>query len=140
MIETIIQQYLSPVALWFVGLFSPAEWKAFILLICVTIAGTHTIKVAWRRSHLRGGSHADVYIISALLGAVSAYFLWPVGFSWWVPAILAGPASAMAFKLAFFLIKKLSPGLAATLNLDRRKQDLGPPPDGVPRRKEDAEP
>lgn len=138
MIETLIQQYLSPVALWFVGLFTPAEWKAFILLICVTIAGTHTIKVVWRRSHLRGGSHTDVYIISALLGAVSAYFLWPQGFSWWVPAILAGPASALAFKAAFFLIKKLSPDLAATLNLDRRKRDAGPP-GGFPRRATDED-
>lgn len=138
MIETLIQQYLSPVALWVVGLFAPAEWKAFILLICVTIAGTHTIKVVWRRSPLRGGSHTDVYIISALLGAVSAYFLWPVGFSWWVPAILAGPASALVFKAVFFLIKKLSPGLAATLNLDRRKRDAGPP-GGFPRRTTDKD-
>lgn len=136
--ESMIQQYLSPVVLWFVGLFSPAEWKAFILLICVTIAGTHTIKVVWRRSHLRGGSHTDVYLISALLGAVSAYFLWPAGFSWWVPAILAGPASALAFKAAFFLIKKLSPGLATTLNLDRRKRDAGPP-GGFARRSTDDE-
>lgn len=137
MIETLIQQ-LSPVVLWFVGLFTPAEWRSFILLICVTIAGTHTIKVVWRRSRLRGGSHTDVYIISALLGAVSAYFLWPSGFSWWVPAILAGPASALAFKAVFFLVKKLSPGLAATLNLDRRKRDAGPP-GGFPRRATDED-
>lgn len=138
MIETLIQQYLSPVVMWLVGLFAPVEWRAFILLICVTVAGTHTIKVVWRRSHLRGGSHADVYLVSALLGAVSAYFLWPAGFSWWVPAILAGPASALVFKAVFFLIKKFSPGLAATLNLERRKRDIGPP-GGFPRRPSDKE-
>lgn len=137
MVETLIQ-YLSPVVLWFVGLFTPAEWKAFILLICVTIAGTHTIKTVWRRGPMRGGSHAHVYVISVVLGAISAFFLWPEGFSWWVPAVLAGPTSALVFKVAFFLIKKFSPGLAATLNLDRRKRDIGPP-GGFPRRPSDRE-
>jgi len=135
MIEA-LQQYLAPAAQWLVGLFSPAEWKAFILLIAVTIAGTHTIKLAWRRSSLRGGSHLDVYIVSALLGAVSAYFLWPPGFSWWIPAILAGPSAALVFKVAFFAVKKFAPGLAASINADRRRRDIGPP-GGFPRREGD---
>ena len=66
--------------------------------------------------------------------------MWPPGFSWWIPAVLAGPAAVLTFKLAFWLLKKFIPDFAATLNMDRRKQDMGPPPNGVgPRREEDKD-
>lgn len=140
MIDALIQQYLVPVVLWFVGLLTPSEWRSFVLLIGVTIAATHTVKVAWRLSPLRGGSHSQVYLASAVIGFAAAPFMWPSGLSWWVPAIMAGPVAALVFKVAFAILKRFVPDFAASLNMDRRKQDLGPPPDGVPRRKEDQAP
>ena len=124
---TFITQYIGTIATWFVGLFTPAEWKAFILLIGVTLAATHTIKIAVRLSNFRGGSHAHVYMISAIVGFISAPFIWPTGFSWWVPAVLAGPASAIVFKLVFFIIKKYAPGLASNINAERRRNEKTPP-------------
>lgn len=141
MIETLIQQYLAPVVLWFIGLFTLAEWRAFVLLIAVTISATHTVKLVWRLSPVRGGSHGQVNLASAIIGFSAAPFVWPSGFSWWIPAVLAGPVSVLVFKISFWTLKKFMPGFAATLNMDRRKEDMGPPPDGIgPRRKEDKDP
>jgi hypothetical protein len=127
MLETLIQQYLAPVVSWLTGLFTAAEWKAFVLLIGVTLSGTHTIKIIWRLGPMRGPTHRHVYLASAGFGFVAAAFLWPAGYSWWIPGVLAGPVAAVAFKLGFYFIKRFAPGLAATLNADRRRRQHSPP-------------
>lgn len=127
MIETLIQQYLAPVAGWFVGLFTPAEWKAFMLLIGVTLAGTHTLKLFWRRGKLRGPSHRQVYLLSAAIGFFAAWPIWPAGFAWWIPGVLAGPVSALLFKAGYYLLRRFAPGLANALNANRRHLAAGPP-------------
>lgn len=135
MIETLLQQYLAPVAAWFAGLFTPAEWKAFILLIGVTISATHTAKIVWRLAPVPGPAHAHVYLLSAALGFAAAPFIWPPGFNWWIPGVLAGPCAALAFKAGFFVLKKFAPGLAAALNADRRRDRMAAAPGGIERRK-----
>ena len=121
-----------------IGLFSPAEWKALIWLMVITLAATHTIKVAWRLSPIRGASNGAVYLIAAVVGFVSAYFIWPSqSVPWFIAGVTAGPASNVAFKIAFALLEKFLPGVSSAVNFDRRKADSGAPPDGIPRRKED---
>lgn len=137
MIETILQQYIAPMVSWFFALFTPQEWRAFVLLIGVTLAATHTIKIAWRLSPLRGSSHGHLYLVSALVGFLSAPFIWPPELSWWVPAVMAGPVAAIVFKVAFYFLKKLSPGLANVVNIERRQRDIGPPAYGTQTRKTD---
>jgi hypothetical protein len=136
MIDPLIQQYIIPVLMWIAGLFTSAEWRSFLLIVGITIAATHTIKIAWRHSPLRGGSPGHLYLISAVIGFMASGILWPT-MNWWIPGIIAGPASALIFKIAFSLLKRFVPGFAAKLNMERRKQVLGPPPGGV-RRKEDG--
>jgi hypothetical protein len=134
MLETLLQQYLAPLAQWVAGLFTPAEWKAFVLLIAVTLAATHTIKVIWRLAPISGPSHRQVYLVTAGIGFLVAWPIWPAGFDWWIPGVLAGPAAALAFKAGFYLIKKFAPGMAAAINADRRRREVGPP-GGFERRK-----
>ncbi len=136
MIESLIQQYLS----WFVGLFAPAEWKAFVLLLAVTIAGTQIIKVCWRFLPIPADRltyrHSVLYLLTCLMGLGLAAAIWPPGYSWWIPGILAGPASAVVFKIGFAVLRKFAPSVAASFNADRRRDDRGPP-GGFPRRKGD---
>jgi len=138
MIETLLQQYIVPLVVWFVSLFTAAEWRAFVLLIGVTLAATHTIKIAWRLSPYRGSTHGQVYLASAFVGFMSAPFIWPPGFSWWIPAVMAGPAAALTFKVAFYFLKKFAPDAANIVNVERRLREQGPP-GGFPRRKSDKE-
>lgn len=129
MIETPVQQYLATVVEWLAGLFTPAEWKAFVLLIGVTISSTHTAKIVWRLAPVPGPRDSQVYLVSAVIGFTAAAFIWPAGFSWWVPGVLAGPSAALIFKAGFFVLKKFAPELAAALNADRRREDSEPPCD-----------
>lgn len=137
MIETLIQQYLSPLVLWFAGLFTPAEWKAFVLLIAVTIAVTQITKVFWRVLPIPADrltyKHSILYLITCATSLLVAACLWPPGFSWWIPGIVGGPAAAIVFKLGFSLVRRFSPEVAASFNADRRRLSMGPP-SGIERR------
>ncbi len=133
MIDPILERALN--------LFTPAEWRTVIWLLLCTLALTHTLKVLWRLSPLKGGGDGAVQIIAIVSGFIAAFLLWPAASGpWYVAGVIAGPSSSLAFKVAFAALSKFAPGIAAALNFDRRKQDLGPPPDGVPRRKEDEQP
>jgi len=136
MIEALIQQYLS----WFVGLFTPAEWKAFVLLLAVTIAATQIVKVGWRILPIPADRltyrHSVLYLVTCLVAIVIAVAIWPPGFNWWVPGIIAGPTSAVVFKTGFAVLRKFAPEVAASFNADRRRDDRGPP-GGFPRRRGD---
>ncbi len=122
---------------WFLSLFSAMEMRAFIWLILATLAFTHTAKIAWRYSPLKGGGHAQIALISAVAGMCLAYFIWPpIGSGpFWVVGLVAGPASNIAFKLGFGILKRYMPDLAATVNLDRRKDMMPIPPVGSPERR-----
>lgn len=124
---------------FFLGLFPAMEWRAFIWLILATLAFTHTAKIAWRYSPLKGGGHGQIALISAVAGFCLAYFIWPSTGSgpFWVAGLVAGPASNIAFKVGFALLRRFMPDLAATVNLDRRKLWGLPPKDRKPWRKED---
>lgn len=141
MIESLIQQ-IAPIAQWFTGLFTPAEWRAFILLLAVTMAVTQIVKVGWRVLPIPNDRltyhHSLLYLITCATSLVGAPFIWPHGFSWWIPGVIGGPAAAMTFKLGFSLLHKFAPDIAASLNADRRRVDLGPP-GGFARRKNDME-
>ena len=133
MIDPILERALN--------LFTPAEWRAVIWLLLCTLAMTHTLKVLWRLSPIKGGGDGGVQLIAIASGFLAAFLLWPAASGpWYVAGVIAGPASSLAFKFAFSTLNRFAPGFASVLNFDRRKQDLGAPPDGVPRRKEDKEP
>lgn len=138
MIEALLQQYLVPGLQFIAALFTPAEWKAFFLLVCVTMAVTQIAKVGWRVLPIpadRLTYKAPVlYLIACVASAVVAKPLWPEGFSWWVAGVIGGPASAVSFKLIFALFRKFAPDLAAGFNADRRRNNF-PPPGGIERRK-----
>lgn len=141
-IGQLIQQYLIPVVQWFVALFTPAEWKAFVLLIAGTMAATQIVKVGWRLLPIPADRltyrHSLLYLITCAVAFAGAALVWPPGFSWWIPGVIAGPASALTFKIGFSLLKKFAPDAAAGFNADRRRADFGPP-GGLPRRKTDAD-
>lgn len=142
MIETLIQQYLAPVVTWFAAIFTPAEWKSFVLLIAVTMAVTQIVKVGWRILPIPADRltyrHSLIYLIACATSLVGAPFIWPPGFNWWIPGVIGGPASALTFKLWFALLRKFAPDIAASFNADRRRLDLGPP-GGFARRKADED-
>lgn len=139
MIESIFQQYLVPAAL---ALFTVAEWKAFVLLIAVTMATTQIVKVGWRVLPIPADRftyrHSILYLITCGTSLLGAPFIWPAGFIWWIPGVIGGPIAALTFKLGFALLRKFSPDVAASFNADRRREDRGPP-GGFPRRKTDKE-
>lgn len=122
-----------------IGLLTPKEWEALLWLMACTLAATQTLKVIWRLSPLRGGGHGGVNSIAAISGMASAIMVWPAGETapWYVAGIIAGPASIVVFKIGFGLLNKFLPGVAATMNADRRKVETGPPPETIERRKTD---
>lgn len=139
MIETWIQQF----AQWFAALFTPAEWKAFSLLVLVTIAITQLMKIGWRILPIPADRltyrREIMYLTTTMVGFAFAFPIWPVGLSWWIPGILAGPVSAIAFKAGFYFVKRFAPNFAASFNADRRKLNQGPP-GGFARRRKDQQP
>lgn len=140
MIESLIQQ-IVPIAQWFAGLFTPAEWKSFVLLIGVTLVVTQVIKVAWRILPFLPMDRVTyrrevMYLITVGVGFGFAWPIWPAGLAWWIPGILSGTVAAVIFKAVFFLLKKFAPDFAMSFNADRRRADLGPP-GGFARRKAD---
>ena len=127
---------IPPIVIWFLGLFTIDEWRAFIWLIIATLAATHTVKVIWRRLPIAGGGHGHVALLAAVSSMVLAYFIWPKESGmWWIAGIVCGPASNLTFKLGFGLLKRYMPDLAATVNLDRRKDTMPIPPTGSPERR-----
>ncbi len=142
MIESMIQQYLAPAVQWFFGLFAPAEWKAFVLLVGVTLVVTQVIKFTWRILPFLPMDRLTyrrevMYLITVGVGFVFAWPIWPDGFSWWIPGILSGTVAAFLFKAAFFYLKKFAPDFATSFNADRRRADRGPP-GGIERRDREA--
>ena len=125
---------------WFLNLLSPAEWRAILWLLLVTMAAVHTIKITWRNYlPLGGGGGGHIAAIAAAASLVAAYFVWPAGgVHWAIAGIVGGPASNVAFKRGFALLKRFVPDLAATVNMDRRKVWGLPPTDRKPWRKEDG--
>lgn len=125
---------------WILGLLTQAEWRAIAWLLMVTLAGTHTLKVLWRLSPWPGGSHGHVHLMSAAVAFTASFFVWPAGLvPWWIAGIVGGPASNIAFKAGFALLKRFTPDLAATVNMDRRKVWGLPPKDRQPWRKDDPQ-
>ena len=133
MIDPILERALN--------LFTAAEWRNMVWLLACTLAITHLLKVLWRLSPIKGGGDASVQILAIVSGFLAAYMLWPPASGpWYVAGVIAGPASSVAFKFVFAALNKFSPGFASAINFDRRKEDLGAPPDGVPRRNGDKQP
>ena len=130
---------IDPLIQWVLNLLTTAEWRATLWLLMVTLAATHTIKVIWRNVlPISGGGGGQVVLVAAGCSMAAAYFIWPAGsVHWAVAGIVGGPASNIAFKLGFALLKRFTPDLAATVNLDRRKVGGLPPKDRQPWRKED---
>lgn len=116
------------------GLFTKGEWKAIITLVVATIAGTHTVKIAWRLSPLAGCDGTCINLIAAVLGFAFSYFVWP-NEAWWVFGIIAGPLAIACFKIFFAFLKRFAPKFAAFLNADRRIDPMPIPPNGSPDRR-----
>lgn len=107
---------------WFLAIFTPAEWAALFWLIGITLAATHTIKIAWRLSKFKSGSHNHMYLVSASIAMLAAFVIWPdQSVPWYVAGIVAGPLANLVFKLAFALMHKFAPDVAITLNQSMRK-------------------
>jgi hypothetical protein len=129
---------LDPILERALNLFTTTEWRTVIWLLLCTLALTHTLKVLWRLSPVKGGGDGAVQLIAIAAGFLSAYMLWPEASGpWYVAGIIAGPASSVAFKFVFAALNKLSPAIASAVNFDRRKEDTSPPPNGVERREGD---
>ena len=145
MIEDTIQQYILPITQWVVGLFTTQEWKSLILLLLVTMALTQIVKVGWRILPIPADRltymNSIMYLIACVFSFVCAPFIWPPGLSWWIPGIIGGPASAVAFKVGFSILKKCAPDIAAGFNADRRSNEASPEnkEDELSRRKTDQE-
>lgn len=133
---------MDPIIERALSLFTPAEWRTFIWLVVSTLGVTHLLKGLWRLCPVKGGGSKGVQLISLLSGFVAAYMMWPAGtIPWYVAGLIAGPAANILFKVAFATLTKLAPDVAGAINFDRRKENLGAPPEDVgPRRKEDAKP
>lgn len=129
---------VDPIIQWFLNLFPAMEWRAFIWIIIATLAATHTIKIVWRRwIPMAGGGHGHISIVSAIASIVLSFFLWPSGSGpWWIAGIICGPASNIAFKIGFALLKKFVPDVAMAINMDRRKDSMPIPPEGTPDRRQ----
>jgi MFS family permease len=144
-----IEQLLAfvPQILQYLGaLFTGAEWKALLVLVGATLAGTHTLKVAWRLLPWQmGGGSALINLFAALVGFALAYPIWRAmahdDIPWYVAGVIAGPLAVLAFKLAFAALKWKAPELARAINGDRRKPGdrrhvAGVAPGGAPERRE----
>ena len=140
--ENLIQRYFDPAAQWLFGLFTTQEWKSLILILFVTMALTQIVKVGWRILPIPADrltyQNSILYLITSVISFTSAFFIWPPGLSWWIPGVIMGPASALAFKVGFFILKKYAPDIAAGFNADRRRNYIDPP-DGFLKRKTDKE-
>lgn len=113
MIETTLQ--------WFLALFTPAEWRAMFWLLGMTLAGTHTIKIAWRLLKGRFGGHGYIYLVSAAVAMLSAFIIWPGdSVPWYAAGIVAGPLANVAFKIGFGLLTRWAPDIARTFNAGPR--------------------
>jgi hypothetical protein len=136
--EITIPPWIVDTVVWAANLFTPGEWKAIVLLVGVTLAATHTVKLAWRLSPLRGGDRAEVlWLISALLAILFAPSVWPAeSVHWFVAGVIAGPLSNITFAIAFGLLRRFAPNAARTVNFDRRRARRGNHP-YHPKRKED---
>lgn len=122
--ENLIQRYFDPAVQWLFGLFTTQEWKALILLLFVTMALTQIVKVGWRILPIPADrltyQKSIIYLITCVISLICAFFIWPPGLSWWIPGVIGGPASAVAFKLGFSILRKYAPDIAAGFNADRR--------------------
>ena len=141
--EQLIQQYLGPVVAWILALLTPAEWAALAWLVPGTLVFTHFTKLAWRLSPIPGGGNPNaIHLIAGAIGFLIAIPLWPgTGHApWWIAGPVAGGGGAIGIFKAFYpLLQYFFPKLAAALNADRRKLELGPPP-ATPERRQDQQP
>jgi hypothetical protein len=144
MIDALIQTYIAPVVLWFVGLLTPKEWLALLWLVLGTFMFVHFAKLAWRLLPIPGGGNHDaIHVLAGVIGAILAYSLWPETSAapWWIVGPTAGGGGAIGVFKAFFpVLSMISPRLARAFNGDRRKLELGPPPATPGRRKDDQTP
>jgi hypothetical protein len=138
-VDAIIQQYISPIAQWFVSLLTMAEWSAVFLLILSTLFFTHIAKIGWRMSPISGDRrHGLINLTSCLIGLGLGKALWPAtGHApWWIAGpVMGGGGAILVWKLAWPMFSSMLPGVAAKVNMDRRKMELGPPPATAERRK-----
>lgn len=134
--EIPIPQWIIDIVLWFVALFTPAEWKAMVLLILVTLCGTQVVKIVWRALPFTVGGHkALVNLFAVGVGYLAAWKLWAGPSPWWLIGLIPGPLAITLFKSFFPMVQWLLPGLARILNADRRRDPYGLPPMGVGERR-----
>lgn len=140
MLETLIQQYIAPVAQWILGLLTPAEWSALVWLVAGTFMFTHFAKIAWRLLPIAGGGNNNaIHLMAGIIGLLIAWAVWPTsGYApWWIAGPVAGGGGAIGvFKGFYPVLSFFFPRLAAAFNADRRECDVGPP-GGISRRSED---
>src|SRR3990172_5689024 len=116
---------IDPILERAINLFTPDEWRSVIWLLLRTLALTHTLKVLWRLSPVRGGGDGGVQLIAIASGFIAAFLLWPEASGpWYVAGIIAGPASSLAFKATFAALSKFSPGIAAALHLWQKPEQV----------------
>lgn len=109
---------------------TPAELGAGARLALFVLVATELCKRIWRRVHLRF-DYRDVWYMSAVMGLVGAWFLWPPdsGTAWWIAGLIVSGAVSYAHKWALIFIRWKFPALAAIITGDRRKSYQEPPGD-----------
>ena len=141
MMDAVIQWFLANATVffrWFGNLFTDAEWKAMVWVICGTLGGTHVVKKLVRACPLPGGGDRQIEALSVIIAFAVTFFVWPdESVEWWIAAMIGAGAANLIFKLAFAVLQSKYPGLASKLNMDRRRVWGFPPADRKPWRKDD---
>lgn len=147
--DQVIEQLVGlipQISRYFAALFTDGEWKALLVLVAATLAGTQTLKVVWRKlPWVSGGGSDAINLLSAGAGFVLARPIW-VNLAhdqipWYVVGVIAGPLAIGVFKLAFAILKWKAPELARVFNRDSRRpgdrrHTAGVAPGGLPERRE----
>ena len=126
---------MDAITAWFLALFSPQEWRAFIWLILATLVMTHFIKIAWRLLPIKGvRSHRVIHLLAGAVGLLVAIPLWPAGQVpfWLAGPVLGGGGAIALFKIGYPVLGWICPKCASIFNADRRVVENGLPPQGRP--------
>jgi len=145
MIEKLLE-YIPQIIQYFAGLFTSDEWKALLVLVFATLAGTHFAKIVWRLiPWTAGGARSLINLFALIIGVGFAYPIWRTmahdNIPWYIAGVIAALLSVLLFKFLISQLKKYAPEIARALNGDRRRpgdrrHKVGVAPGGAPERRE----
>ena len=119
---------------------SPDEWKHAIQIAGFVLMTTELFKRLWRRMSgvIITFVYQDVWFVSAGMGLIGAYMLWPPtsDIHWTIAGLIVAGAVSMAHRWTLIGLRWKFPKLATLVTGDRRRADAGPGPEGERRRRD----